>query len=80
MKKAPKVESVEPVTVRLITMKGDGFTDGAGQQHPWGHEFAMAAGAELDQLLADGVVRVDDRGQVPPVAQPEQSEEVSDGE
>jgi hypothetical protein len=50
--------------MRVIALKQ--FTDAEGEDHPYGHEFDMPEGAELDALRADGTVRIDDRSAVPP--------------
>jgi hypothetical protein len=52
----------EPFTVKsVIVTAGQGFTDNAGEFHPWGQELKIAEGPELEQLLADEKVRIDDR-------------------
>jgi len=41
-------------TVRVIALQ-------AYNDHPYGHEFEHEPGAKLDKLIADKVVRIDDR-------------------
>lgn len=52
----------------VIVTAGEGFTDAGGVFHPWGQELPWAEGPELEQLIADGMVRLDDRQPRPAVA------------
>jgi hypothetical protein len=45
----------------VIVTAGEGFTDLAGEFHPWGQELTWPDTPERAKLLTDGTLREDDR-------------------